>query len=127
MINDFRLAVRRLLKAPAFSAIVVLTLALGIGANSAIFSVVEAVLLRPLAFREPGRLVTVLHLYPSLDGLEAPVSVPGFRDYRDQMGIFDGAAVESGQGFNLTRADVSQMIEGLDAVLSRMGVARCVA
>ncbi len=102
MINDFRLAVRRLLKAPAFSAIVVLTLALGIGANSAIFSVVEAVLLRPLAFREPERLVTVLHLYPSLDGLEAPVSVPGFRDYRDQMGIFDGVSVASGQGFNLT-------------------------
>ena len=102
MINDLRLALRRLLKAPAFSAIVVLTLALGIGANSAIFSVVEAVLLRPLAFREPDRLVTVLHLYPSLNALEAPVSVPGFRDYRDQMGIFDGAAVESGQGFNLT-------------------------
>ena len=93
---------RHLRRAPAFAAIVVLTLALGIGANTAIFSVVDAVLLRPLPFREPDRLVTVLHIYPSLDGLEAPVSVPGFRDYRDQMGIFDGAAVQSGQGFNLT-------------------------
>jgi putative ABC transport system permease protein len=102
LLQDLRLGLRRLLKAPAFSAIVILTLALGIGANTAIFSVIDAVLLRPLAYREPERLVTIVHVYPSLNALEAPVSVPGFRDYRDEIGIFDGVAVESQQGFNLT-------------------------
>jgi len=95
LLQDLRLGLRRLLKAPAFSAIVVVTLALGIGANTAIFSVIDAVLLRPLAYRDPDRLVTIVHVYPSLNALEAPVSVPGFRDYRDEIGIFDGVAVES--------------------------------
>jgi len=64
--------------------VVVLTLALGIGANSAIFSVVNAVLLRPLAYAEPDRLVTIFHWYPNLK-MEAPVSAPGFKDYRDRF------------------------------------------
>ena len=59
MIQDFRFALRQLLKSPAFSAIAVLTLALGIGANTAIFSVTHAVLFRALPYKDPARIVAV--------------------------------------------------------------------
>ena len=96
LLQDLRYAFRRLRKSPGFSAIVILTLALGIGANTAIFSVVDAVLLRPLGYREPARLATVFHFYPNLNSLEAPVSAPGFRDYRDHANVFSQSSVETG-------------------------------
>jgi putative ABC transport system permease protein len=104
LLRDIRYALRRLRKSPAFAAIVVLTLALGIGANTAIFSVVNAVLLRALPYREPDRLVTINHFYnnPELNYLEAPVSAIGFRDYRDKTRSFQAVAVESGWSANLT-------------------------
>jgi putative ABC transport system permease protein len=85
-----------------FSAIVVVTLALGIGANTAIFSAVNAILLRPLPYPEPGRLVTINHFYPRLNNLKAPVSAPGFRDYQQRTRSFVSMAVESGWNANLT-------------------------
>jgi putative ABC transport system permease protein len=104
LLRDVRYGLRRLRKSPAFTAIVVLTLALGIGANTAIFSVVNAVLLRALPYREPDRLVTINHFYnnPELNFLEAPVSAVGFRDYRDKTKSFQAVAVESGWSANLT-------------------------
>ncbi|HZI43453.1 MAG TPA: ABC transporter permease, partial [Gemmatimonadaceae bacterium] len=94
----------RLLKSPGFTIVVVLTLGLGIGANTAIFSVVNTVLLQPLAYREPDRLVTINHFYQSeaLNNLEAPVSAPGFRDYRDKTKSFEAVTVETGWSANLT-------------------------
>jgi putative ABC transport system permease protein len=100
--QDLKYAVRTLAKAPGFALVSMLTLGLGIGANTAIFSVINAVLLRPFPYREPDRLVTVEHLYPRLNNLEAPVSVPGFRDYRAQEQVFERAAVETGWAPNLT-------------------------
>ncbi len=102
ILQELRYGARRLRLSPAFTAIVVVTLALGIGANTAIFSVVNAVLLRPLPYREPDRLITIEHHYPSLNALDAPVSVAGFSDYRDKTRSFDGMAVQSGLGANLT-------------------------
>jgi putative ABC transport system permease protein len=101
--RDVRHALRRVARNPAFSALVVLTLALGIGANTAIFSVVDSVLLRPLAYRDPDRLVTIEHRYPSID-LDAPVSGPGFRAYRDRTRSFERVAVDTGWGANMTGA-----------------------
>ena len=98
---DLRYAARRLRNSPTFTLVVVLTLALGIGANSAIFSVINTVLLRQLPYADPGRLVTIYHYYPPLK-MEAPVSAIGFRDYRDRTHDFSGVAVESQWNVNLT-------------------------
>ena len=110
-LQDLRYSVRRLAKSPAFTAIVVLTLALGIGANTAIFSAVNAVLLRPLPYGESHRLVTIEHLYPSLD-LEAPVSAPGFRDYKQKTRVFESMAVQTGWQANLTGVDEPVRMQG---------------
>ena len=102
MLQDLRYAYRSLRNAPGFTLVAILTLGLGIGANAAIFSVVNGVLLAPLPYRDPGRLVTVNHFYPSLNDLRAPVSVPGFRDYSARTDLFSAAAVENGRSMNLT-------------------------
>ncbi len=102
LLQDIRYSLRRLAKSPGFTLVVVLTLALGIGANTAIFSAVNAVLLRPLGYADPERLVTIEHFYPSLGGLKAPVSVPGFRDYQALSRTFESMAVENHWAANLT-------------------------
>jgi len=102
LLKDVRYAFRRLRKTPGFSVIVLLTLAIGIGANTAIFSVVNTVLLRPFAYRNPERLVVVDHFYPSLNNLEAGASGPGFRDLREKTTLFDGVFVMTGWGPALT-------------------------
>ena len=111
LLQDLRYSFRRLAKSPAFTGIVVLTLALGIGANTAIFSAVNAVLLRPLPYRDSRQLVTIEHLYPSLD-LEAPVSVPGFLDYKRKSRSFASMAVQTGWQANLTGIDEPVRLQG---------------
>ena len=101
LLFDLRYALRGLRRTPGFAIVVLLTLALGIGANSAIFSVVNTVLLKPLPYKDPERLVTVFHDYPALK-LEAPVTAPGFREYRDRTRSFEHLAVSTGWAANLT-------------------------
>src|SRR5690348_17280744 len=112
LLRDIKYSLRRLRKAPAFTAIVVVTLALGIGANTAIFRVVNTVLLRPRPFRNPSALVTILHSYPSLNSLEAPVSARGFKRYRDETKSFEAIAVETGFGANLTGSGDPERVPG---------------
>src|SRR5438477_1686704 len=88
--NDLRFAFRQLLKNPGFTAVAVLTLALGIGANTAIFSVVNGVLLRPPPFKEPGRLVFVSEKSKDMDNMS--VSYPNFRDWQRQQAGFSSLA-----------------------------------
>ncbi|MGH7552173.1 MAG: ABC transporter permease, partial [Longimicrobiales bacterium] len=112
-VQDLRHSLRRVTRSPGFSAIVVLTIALGIGVNTAIFSFVDALLLRPLPYGEPGELITIEHLYPSLDALEAPVSAPGFRDYRDRTRSYESVGVSSGWAPNMTGfGEPAQLIAG---------------
>ena len=101
LLFDLRYAARRLRHSPAFTLVVIITLALGIGANSAIFSVINTVLLKQLPYKDPGKLVTIYHYYPTLK-MEAPVSAPGFKDYRDRTHDFESVAVENGWNVNLT-------------------------
>jgi putative ABC transport system permease protein len=91
LIQDIRYALRQLRKTPGFTAVALLTLALGIGANIAIFSVIEAVLLRPLPFKSPDQLIWMNGKFPLTD--EAAVSPPDFRDYRQDNRTFSCLAV----------------------------------
>jgi len=109
---DIKYAARRLLHTPAFSIIVILTLALGIGANSAIFSVINTVLLRPMPYYEPDRLVEVYHWYPELK-LHAGVSAPGLRAYRDDANEFEYVGAGFDWRVNLTGVGDPERLNGV--------------
>ncbi|HWN93948.1 MAG TPA: ABC transporter permease [Methylomirabilota bacterium] len=96
--NDLRFALRQLLKNPGFTAVAVLTLALGIGTNTAIFSVVNAVLLRPLPYAEPERLVAVSESNPRLGWQHYTVSLANYLDWREQNSTFDDLAAAAAGG-----------------------------
>ncbi|HZP47825.1 MAG TPA: ABC transporter permease [Vicinamibacterales bacterium] len=92
LLRDVRHALRRMVAAPGFAAIAVLTLALGIGANVAIFTVVDAVLIRPLPFPNPDRLVRVAADARGTRGRNIGLSQPELEDLRDRTGAFDGVS-----------------------------------
>jgi putative ABC transport system permease protein len=108
--HDIRYAIRMFLKNPGFSAVAILTLALGIGTNTAIFSVVNAVLLRPLPFRDPGKLCLLFEHYPAV-GVINP-SYENFVDWRDQSTSYEGVAMVHGATFTLTGAGDPQRLAG---------------
>ncbi len=111
--NDLRYAVRMLWKNPGFTAVAVLTLALGIGANTAMFSFVNAILLRPLPFKEPDRLVMVFENLPS-DGLvQQRIGAPVLGEWRRQTTSFEGLAARRGRAsFSLTGKGQAENIPG---------------
>jgi hypothetical protein len=102
LIQDLRFAVRGLIKTPGFTAIAVLTLALGIGANTTIFSVVQSVLLRPLPYDEPDRIVQIWETHPDRGWTSMSFSHPNFWDLWDQNESFEEIAAMTGAAMNLT-------------------------
>ncbi|MCI0389445.1 MAG: ABC transporter permease [Acidobacteria bacterium] len=113
MFQDLSYGMRMLLKSRAFTVVAVLTLALGIGANTTIFSVVNGVLLKPLPYREPQQLVRVFEssrTYPKF-----PMSPGNFRDYRDQNNVFESFAL-------YTREDLELSMDGRPELLPAMRV-----
>jgi putative ABC transport system permease protein len=112
-LQDVRYAARNLLKTPGFTLVAILTLALGIGANIAAFSIVDGVLLRPLPFPQPGQLVRVFDDLRSSNTKDVGMSVPQFWDYRDRAGIFQDISVVWSTPATLTGVDLPQRIEAL--------------
>jgi putative ABC transport system permease protein len=111
LLHDFRYAVRMLLKQPGFTLIAVFTLALGIGANTAIFSVVNGVLLKPLSYPEPERLVTLWERNPQKGMEQELVTPPDFDDWVEQQNVFENLAFWTGDSeFNLVRADGGEKV-----------------
>ena len=111
LLQDFRYAIRTMLRTPGFTAIAVLALALGIGANTAIFSVVNSVLLRPLPYKESQRLVHVHRMQPPIE--RAPISRPDFFEWRDQQQVFSDIGAYHFQTLNLTGTDQAERINGV--------------
>jgi putative ABC transport system permease protein len=128
LLQDLRYAFRLLAKSPTFTTIAILTLALGIGANTAIFSVVNAVLLRPLAFRDPSRLVLVAEKsqFPTIS-----TSYENYQDWRDQSHTFESLQATRGTTITLSGAGQPERLNarmataklfpllGVDAFLGR--------
>jgi putative ABC transport system permease protein len=113
MLTDLKYALRMLAKTPGFAVIAVLTLALGIGANSAIFSVVDTVLLRPLPFKDPDRVVMAWSRYVNDTERRGVHSFPDYTDLRDQSQSFSGMAAYTRTAGTLAQAEDAQALEGV--------------
>jgi putative ABC transport system permease protein len=110
--QDVKLSLRMLLRGPGFAVVAILTLALGIGATSAIFSVVNGVLLRPFPYSDPDRLVVVWESNPSRAMPYMVVSPPNYADWRDQNSVFDGMGAFSFRRFIMEGEDESNVVRG---------------
>ena len=117
MLADLRYAIRMMAKSPAFTAVAIITLAFGIGANTAIFSVVNAVLVRPLGYELPEQLVSIWSTNPKAQIKQEASSLPDFNDWRQQAKSFSGMA-----GFNASTA----ILGGADSEPERVQIGRSV-
>jgi predicted permease len=110
LLLDLRYGIRMLMKSPGFTAVAVITLALGIGANTALFSVINGVLLSPLPFAQPEQLVTVHENKPNFEG--GSVSYPNFRDWQKDNHTFSSLAVARPYAFSLTGIGEAEQVTG---------------
>ncbi|MGH9774675.1 MAG: ADOP family duplicated permease [Candidatus Acidiferrales bacterium] len=109
LVQDIRYGLRTLLRSPGFTAVAVLTLALGIGANTAMFSVVNGVLLKPLPYPNPNRLVALAESWPPFS--EASISYPNFLDWASMNHTFEAMAAYRPADFNLTGSGEAQRLK----------------
>jgi hypothetical protein len=108
--QDLRYAIRMLMQSPGFAAVAVLTLALGIGANTALFSVVNGVLLNPLPYPRSEQLMAVYAKAPGFD--RAPAAYPNFLDWQRDAQTFSSMAIYRNQDYSLTGATETQRVSG---------------
>lgn len=123
LVQDLRYAVRMLAKSPVFTAIAILTLALGIGGNTAIFSVVNAVLLRPLPYQNPEQLVVLSEKSPQFE--EMSVGYLNYEDWRAQNHSFAEMAAFRHESFNLSDSGTAEHVQARQAsagLLTLLGV-----
>lgn len=113
MLSDLRYAIRMLIKSPAFSVIAIVALALGIGANTAIFSVVDSVLLRPLPYPEPDKLILLRERMQMFES--GSVSYPNYLDWRAAQHVFTDLALYRRESMNLSSRDQSSPPERIAA------------
>ncbi|MCG3160733.1 MAG: hypothetical protein JMDDDDMK_01808 [Acidobacteria bacterium] len=111
LLQDIRYAFRTFRKRPGFTLVAIIALALGIGANTAIFSVINSILLKPLAYKDPAALVSINHDYPKIN-LKASVSAIGYTHYRDNAKSFESMAAVTGGSFNLTGGGDPERLNG---------------
>ena len=109
--QDARYGLRWLRKSPGFTSVAILTLALGVGANTAIFSIVNAVLLRSLPYREPDRLVRIFFNNPGVGLRDVTFSKPELDDLTDRAGVFEEVSAIAGGSVNLTGASQPERLE----------------
>ncbi len=114
LFNDIRYAFRIMRKSPGFTLIIILTLALGIGANTSIFSIVNAVLLRSLPYYDPSRLVKITFNNPGIGLRDIPFSVPELEDLKSRAGVFEKVSVVLSGPTNLTGAKQPEHLEMLE-------------
>lgn len=112
VLHDLRYGVRILLKNYGFTTVAVTTLALGIGANCAIFTVINSVLLKPLAYEEADRLVSVQGANPSRGFKQTPFSPLGYIEYRDRNQVFENLSGFWPENFNITEGDKPELVQG---------------
>jgi putative ABC transport system permease protein len=112
MINEFRLALRTLLKTPAFSLVAIVTVALAIGANSAVYSLINSLLIRPLPYKAPNELVLLWEKFAGQGLTQIPVSAPEYLDWEKQTTSFAGIAAFDYVNLNLTAGDMPERIQG---------------
>ncbi len=117
---DLRFALRQLLKSPAFTLLAVLTLALGIGMNTAIFSLINDLFLRGLPFAEPDRLVILQAEAKERNLEQLPMSVPRFAHFRDGQTVFSSIAADTGTGFIMTGVGDPIQVNGANQTANYM-------
>src|SRR5271168_1974802 len=110
LLQDLRYGFRMLVKNPGFTAVAVVTLALGIGANTALFSVINGVLLSPLPFPEPDQLVTLHENKPNFEG--GSLSYPNFLDWQKENHTFSSLALARTYAFSLTGTGEAEQVSG---------------
>jgi predicted permease len=111
-LDDFRFALRSLNKSPGFTLVAILTLALGIGANSAVFSLISAVLFKPLPYAEPDRLVLVWESAPFFGLRDSPVSPANYVDWRARSRSFEEMGALETHSFRLLGEGTPEVVEG---------------
>ena len=123
--NQLKPILRRLVRTPMFTLITLVTLAIGVGANTAIFSVLEGVLLKPLPYPDAGRLVSVAHVAPGLNITDLPVSPSTYFIYREQGRAFQDIGLYTGDSVSITGAGKPEQVRALvvtDGTLPILGI-----